>query len=375
MPEILSIINFRKGMKKTKLLTALAICAAVLTLLQMLLVPKYMEHSPEGALIGEYYANAGNNDVIFIGDCEVYENFSPITLWEQYGITSYIRGSPQQTIWQSYYLLEEMFRYETPKLVVFNVLSMQYDTPESTGSQSRREAYNRMTLDTMRWSVSKWKAVLASMTEEEKQGDGLLTYLFPILRYHDRWSQLAGEDFVYWFCRDAVSHNGYLMQTGVKPYTVPYAQPPLAEYSFGETSWYYLDKMVRLCAEHGTQLLLIKAPSLHPVWWEQWDEQIRTYALERELRYINMLEHQQQIGLDWNTDTYDAGLHLNVYGAEKASVWLGRILAEECGVPDRRNEETTAALWSEKAAAYYEQKRSLAYETNSRHSSGGGAAA
>ena len=85
-------------MKRTKLFIALTVSAAILILLQMLLTPKYMDHSPEGALIGEYYENAGGNDVIFIGDCEVYENFSPITLWEEYGITSYIRGSAQQTI-------------------------------------------------------------------------------------------------------------------------------------------------------------------------------------------------------------------------------------------------------------------------------------
>ena len=70
-------------MKQTKLFIALTVSAAILILLQMLLTPKYMEHVPEGALIGEYYENAGGNDVIFIGDCEVYENFSPITLWEE----------------------------------------------------------------------------------------------------------------------------------------------------------------------------------------------------------------------------------------------------------------------------------------------------
>ena len=351
-------------MRKIKLCAALAVFAAILILLQALLVPKYMEHSPEGALTGEYYANAGNNDVIFIGDCEVYENFSPITLWEEYGITSNIRGSAQQTIWQSYYLMEETFQYETPKVIVFNVLSMKYDTPASTGRQSQREAYNRMTLDTMRWSTSKWNAIFASLTEEEKEWESVFTYLFPLLRYHDRWSELTQEDFTYWFHRDTVSHNGYLMQTGVKPYTTAYVEPPLADNSFGENSWYYLDKMVELCKEQGVQLVLIKAPSLYPIWWEEWDEQIREYADENDLLYINLLDHQEEIGIDWNTDTYDAGLHLNVYGAEKASAWFGRILAEECGVPDHRNEETIAALWSDKVANYYEQKRSLAYETN-----------
>lgn len=85
--------------KKIALLTsALLVCGILLYFLQALLVPKYMDNTKEGALIGEYYQNAGNNDVIFIGDCEVYENFSPITLWEEYGITSYIRGSAQQLI-------------------------------------------------------------------------------------------------------------------------------------------------------------------------------------------------------------------------------------------------------------------------------------
>ena len=252
----------------------LGACAAVLLLLQELLVPKYMESSREGALTGEYYANAGGNDVIFVGDCEVYENFSPITLWEEYGITSYIRGSAQQTIWQSCYLLEETFAYETPEVVVFNVLAMKYDTPESTGSASKREAYNRMTLDTMRWSGAKWDAIVASMTEDES----IFTYLFPILRYHDRWSQLTEEDAAYWFHKETVSDNGYLMQTGVKPYTTPYTQPPLADDAFGENSWYYLDRMVQLCRAHGTQLVLVKAPSQYPVWWEQWDAQIRDYA-------------------------------------------------------------------------------------------------
>lgn len=334
-----------------------ALCLGSLYLLQMLLVPKYMENSPEGALTGEYYVDAGNHDVIFIGDCEVYENFSPITLWQEYGITSWIRGSAQQMIWQSYYLLEETFRYETPEVVVFNVLSMKYDTLESTGRQSRREAYNRMTLDTMKWSSSKRNAILASMTEEERQWEAMATYLFPILRYHDRWSQLTQEDFTYWFHRDRVSHNGYLMQTGVKPYTDAYAEPPLADYQFGENSWHYLDKMVSLCAEYGTQLVLIKAPSLSPVWWPEWEEQIAEYAVKNDLLYINMLTCQEEIGIDWSRDTYDAGRHLNVWGAEKASRWFGKILSDQCGVPDRRDQEGLAEIWAEKVLRYESEKK------------------
>ena len=348
-------------MKKQHVLlaAALVVTVAILFLLQALLVPKYMDNTKEGALIGEYYENAGDNDVIFIGDCEVYENFSPITLWEEYGITSYIRGSAQQLIWQSYYLMEETFRYETPDVMVFNVLSMKYDTPKSTGSQSQREAYNRMTLDGMRWSSSKWNSIFASMTEEERQWEAQYSYLFPLLRYHDRWNQLTADDFTYWFRRDRVSDNGYLMQTGIKPLIDEHTERPLADYSFGENSWHYLDKMVELCEQHGTQLVLIKAPALSPVWWPQWDQQIEEYAAEKGLLYINMLDYQQEIGIDWSVDTYDTGLHLNVYGAEKAARWFGNVLATQCGVADRRSDTAISAQWAEKVNTYYQRKAAL----------------
>ena len=145
------------------LISSILIVILLLGLLQMLVVPKYTDNT-EGLLIGEYYAQAGENDVIFVGDCEVYESFVPAVLYEKYGITSYVRGSAQQLVWQSYYLLEETFRKETPKAVVFNVYALKYGTPQD-------EAYNRMTLDGMKWSGSKYRAIKASMTDGESMLD------------------------------------------------------------------------------------------------------------------------------------------------------------------------------------------------------------
>jgi hypothetical protein len=219
-----------------------------------------------------------------------------------------------------------------------------------------------MTLDTMRWSKSKWDSIHASMTETEKERESIFSYIFPLLRYHDRWSELSSEDFKYWFKRDEISHNGYLMQLGVKPVTNEYVERPLVDYSFGENSWYYLEKMADLCKEKGAKLVLIKAPSLSPVWWDEWDQQIKDFALERGLTYVNMLEYQDEIGIDWSKDTYDAGLHLNVYGAEKASLWFGKILSDDLGVSDRRGDEDISEIWSEKTEKYNRQKGTIPNE-------------
>ena len=317
-----------------------------LWLLQRLLMPKYMGDIVEGALISEYYKETTDHDVIFVGDCEVYENFSPITMWEDYGITSYIRGSAQQLIWQSYYLLEETLEYEKPEAVVFNVLSMKYDTPQ-------KEAYNRMTLDGMKWSKSKVDDIRASMMEDEKFAD----YVFPILRYHSRWQELTSDDFKYLFTRRPVSQSGYYMRIDVKPAQTFPKPKKLANYEFGENSWKYLEKMRKLCEEKGIQLILVKAPSLYPAWYDEWEDQIEEYAKTYELPYYNFLELTDEVGIDFTKDTYDGGLHLNLSGAEKMGAYFGKILREEFQVPDRRNDEKIASVWAEKCAAYYDMEK------------------
>jgi hypothetical protein len=330
-----------KAKKAVKWISSTAFIVVSLFLLQKLLMPKYVSDVVEGGLIAEYYEEEKDHDVVFIGDCEVYENFSPKVLWEDYGINSYIRGSAQQLIWQSYYLLEDTLRYEKPDVVIFNVLAMQYDRPQ-------REAYNRMTLEGMKWSLSKVRSIKASMTEDESFSD----YVFPILRYHSRWSEIGAEDFAYMFRREKVSHNGYYMRVDVKPAENVPEGKILADYRFGENAYDYLDRMTKLCAENDIQLILVKAPSLYPYWYDEWEEQMEEYAEKNGLLYINFLELTQETGLDFSQDTYDGGLHLNLSGAEKITAYLGQILREEAGLQDRRGEQALAESWQEKIALY-----------------------
>lgn len=331
----------KKQRKILSVTVALVVVIVSLCLLQKLFMPKYMHGIVEGAMIAEYYEEDKNHDVVFVGDCELYENISPAVLWENYGINSYIRGSAQQLIWQSYYLMEETLKYEKPDVIVFNVLSMKYNEPQ-------KEAYNRMTLDGMKWSFTKCKDIRASMTSEEH----FIEYVFPMLRYHSRWSDLEEDDFTYLFDRDPVTFNGYYMRVDVKPAeNVPPAKP-LGDYTFGDNAYYYLDKMVELCEENDVELVLVKAPSLYPYWYDEWDEQMVAYAKEHDLKYYNFLDVTDEIGLDFATDTYDAGLHLNLSGAEKLSDYFGNILATECGVESRRGDADLEASWEPKLAAY-----------------------
>ena len=148
------------------------------------------------------------------------------------------------------------------------------------------------------------------------------------------------------------------MQTGVRPVTSMPTVTPLEDYTIPATCMEYLDKIRTLCENYGTELILIKAPSIYPVWYDEWDAQIVAYAEEHGLSYYNFLALAEEIGIDWERDTYDAGLHLNVWGAEKLSSYFGQLLVERHGLTSQKGDAALAAVWAEKCAAYEAQKAS-----------------
>jgi hypothetical protein len=409
--------------------------------MQRLVQPKYASDLIEGSFTSEYYAEKSDHQVLMVGDCELYENFDPVTLWKNYGITSYIRGNAQQLTWQSYYLLKEALKKETPEVVVFNVLELKYDEPQ-------KEEYNRLTLDNMKWSSEKVGAISASMTEDEN----FLDYIFPILRYHSRITELNNEDFTYFASSKKQTLSGYYMRVDASPYAIgqwgdenyvgSYTDAYLdaaAEFAaesddeddewsadatdddeddewsadatddddeddewsadatdddnddewsadatddeaddeedesdveydpdwapantddsvdpLGDNAMHYLDLIRELCEEKGITLLLVKAPSVSPAWYDKWEEQIIEYADKYQLNYLNYLPLVDEIGIDFATDTYDEGLHMNYYGAVKCADYLGNYLVQNYGLKDLRSDEATAEIWEQKAEVQQE---------------------
>ncbi|MCR4717387.1 MAG: SGNH/GDSL hydrolase family protein [Lachnospiraceae bacterium] len=350
--------------------------------LQRLVEPKYdgSEDMPlEGNFTSEYYDETTKHDVIIIGDCEVYENIDAMRLWDKYGITSYIRGNAQQLIWQSYYMLEDTLKTETPKVVIYNVQAMEHSKPE-------REAYNRMTLDGMKWSKTKLDAIRASMCE----GENYMDYFFPLLRYHSRITSLNGSDLKYYFRPKKVAHNGYYMRID----TLPVSESDVADDSWlsgeednnvdeevyddpmamfeqemdidddssepkdedevkiSDTSFAYLERIRNLCNDNGIKLILMKAPSLYPVWHDSENEQISDYAKANGLLYVNFYDLIDEIGIDYEKDTYDGGLHLNLTGADKVADYLGDVLIKQYKIKDHRNEPLYQRVYDGKYQFY-----------------------
>ena len=97
----------------------------------------------------------------------------------------------------------------------------------------------------------------------------------------------------------------FIVNQEIKPYTSLPTPRPLPDYKFDEIDYDYLDKIVELTKENNIKLVLMKAPSLYPYWYQEYEDQIIEYAYKNNLDYYNFKLVNDQIGIDYNTDTYD----------------------------------------------------------------------
>ena len=80
---------------------------------------------------------------------------------------------------------------------------------------------------------------------DRKRDDGELH--FSAFALSSRWSELSSDDIKYMFNKPKVTSNGYLMQVGVRPVTTVPKVSPLANYTFSDRNYEYLDKIKDLC--------------------------------------------------------------------------------------------------------------------------------
>lgn len=338
---------------KKKILSAvifLIIFCLIFSSLQELLKPKWGEGTGGARETlnahGFYDEPEDSIDVIFFGSSYCFFAVSPLKMWQDYGFTSYVRGSANQSMFLTYYTLKESLKYQSPKVVVIEIgqVTGEFDPVKD-------EWIARRGLDYLRMGDVKAEAIMDLDLKDSQQSP--MDYFFPLLRYHSRWSELEFYDFDYY---EWEPHNAYKGQyTGVSVYQYQWPEgfmaPTEEVYDLPESSVEYLDRIAALCKESGTQLVLIKSPM--DGWSYDRYNSIRQLAEEYGVPYIdyNLPENIAAINLNPASDFHYNQWHLRVTGADKLSVHLGRYLADFYGLPDHRD-DPAYAIWNDDLSEY-----------------------
>lgn len=71
------------------------------------------------------------------------------------------------------------------------------------------------------------------------------------------------------------------------------------------------------------------------------------YAAKKKLPFLDMNLLEKELNMDWDRDSRDEGDHLNTYGAEKVSRYLGDYLKANYGLTDHRKGEGAKRWWKD----------------------------
>ena len=286
---------------------------------------------------GLYELEENSVDVLCLGSSHGYSSIQANTLWQEYGMTAYVMCNPRQTVAQSYYMLREALKYQKPKALLMETYYF------FCGDLYTDEASLRFAFDGMRPSKLKLEALnkmLADKPWKEK-----FSYLVPFVKYHGRWEELKDSDFEHW----TFLHGSIL---GAEVYPMEEPVLPQEKVELPDLVYEYFEKIVALCEQEGIPIVMYAAPYGYEngVTAGYMRKQGMNYTMEEYFEKLGIpfffFQKDNAAGLDYAADFRDFA-HLNIYGADKITKYLGTYLAENYELEDHREDPAYASWWED----------------------------
>jgi hypothetical protein len=256
-------------------------------------------------------------DVLFLGDSESCDVYSPVQLYGEQGFTSYNTGSRAQRITDAYAILQEELKRQNPKVIVLEVNTLfTKNTLFNTSDEAEMvmEEILPITHYHSFYKIFRIPEIIAGMNTE-----------------YDRASALKG----FWYRKQSVPYTG----------RKDYMKNVTKEVHMSSGAQSYLEKIAALAKEKDIPLLLISSPSPKN-WTEGKKLAISDWAEQNNVTFIDLNEKLDEIGIDWNTDSLDLGDHVNFNGTLKINQYIGAYLKEQYGLIDHR-EDSTYQSWTD----------------------------
>jgi hypothetical protein len=275
---------------------------------------------------------------VFIGSSCCFSFYSPLFAYNSYGITSNNFASSGMGMIAYKYAIEEVRKTQKDALIVLTITPL--DIMNYTALH--------YLLDYMPMSKNKLDFIKGYFTYGEESILNSLEYFFPLMRLHERWSDLTADDFVLDNgTKGATAHQYYLT----------YVTDISDELFFSEErrempeDWVnIMTDLIDYCDEHDEKIMFLLPPRSYS---EEEFTQLNTlvdYISSRGYDILDLREKAEEIGLDPTHDFYDKR-HTNVHGSLKYTDYVINAVAEKYDIQlnHERNEE-----WDSAFRNYYE---------------------
>lgn len=297
-------------MKKKHLLS---ICIFTFGLLAVLAAISFAVRSPYNSAYNIARTNAkmaairaeepDTLDILFGGNSLVVDGVSPLQLWKDKGYSSYVIADESIRLCDNYEILRECKGLQSPKIFI-----LEADTIFSPASPYRHNY-----------------ALPTNAIED----------VLPVFHYHIFYKTKMIQEQEW---EQERLWKGFVPLTHASPH-IPdgtYMKVMSSE-PIEIDAQNYLEKIRSYCKEEGIELLIMALPS--PDGWNLGKCITMTeWGMKNEVPFIDLNLLTDEIGIDWNTDIYDAHVHLNKNGAEKVTDFLAKYLSEYYKLEDHRGD-------------------------------------
>lgn len=284
-----------------------------------------------------FYGEKEEFDVFFLGNSHVMDGVYPIELWRDYGFTSFDFGNTGEPMDNTYWTLRIALKYHKPKVAVIDVSYI--DRIQSVEMYAYHFAHGF--LDEVPLSVEKLRAIWELFPEGKRA-----EFVFPLSLYHARW-----EEFLDGLPQRNINvvpcMFGAELRVGrSKPLEFEQTQNMSSREPLGVPA---LKKIISFCRENEIEPVMMVVPYPASERAQELINYAHLVAEETDTPFLDMMDVPGLV--DYQTDCYDEGSHLNPDGATKVTAYLGKWLNENCVLPDRRNDENYAH-WNEALEEY-----------------------
>ena len=255
----------------------------------------------------------------FVGNSHSFCSINTDLLYEEYGIDSFMMSTSGQTIAMDYYAIEELIKYQNPKIVYLETGYVPHEWNTISNEMSHKF------FDGMPMGRLKKKAV-EDLIEDP---DDRVYFYFTLGQYHSRFNSLSEADYK----PHMTSVRGRYFSDKIS-YMWPIEElvDRTDKEEMPDNTKEYMDKIVELCKANNIELILYTAP--FNGMYEGDEDQLRIqkeyqrvfnglydYAIENNLEYHNMFWELEEIGFDYDKDFMDSQ-HMNTFGQDRFTRYM-----------------------------------------------------
>lgn len=279
-------------------------------------------------------------DIAFVGTSHVFCGIYPCQLWADYGMTAFDMSVSGMDKTSTYYAIKELLKTQSPKVVAVDVYALLFDEMDVEANEYR----NLLGMKTSKNSVDLVNDY--DYIDDETRRE----YIFRWPFIHTRYTELTKYDFVQYdpseFGRGAFytwSANGSEI-----PDLLALQNAGVGELSESNIEW--LDSLVELSYENDFELVFFVAPALIDTEQQSIINAAASYASASGIPFFDCNAWREKLHIVDGIDYLDSD-HLNAYGAEKLTKYLGDIISANYQIEDRRN-DVNCSLWNEDLEYY-----------------------